>query len=130
MSEGYTFTRDGVQLRTGHNAVVTAYAPVHRRDTTEFWPANFMGHDLPKDQAELLAHTVAPHLFPEEGEEPWRKPIREIYKELQETIQSYTRDWQAFKFSEVPWSADQVADSLSGLLRALQGTQDKLEELL
>jgi hypothetical protein len=128
MSEGYTFTRDGVQLRTGHNAVVTAYAPVHRRDTTEFWPANFMGHDLPKDQAELLARTVAPHLFPAPEDEPWRKPVREIYSDLQETEQSYTRDLRAAKSAD--WEAKDVVTSLSALLQALNGTLEMLEDLL
>jgi hypothetical protein len=89
-----------------------------------------MGHDLPKDQAELLARTVAPHLFPQVGTEPWRTPVRAVYADLAETVQSYSRHRSAIQHPETPWTAEQVTDSLLGLLAALQGTLDKLEELL
>lgn len=126
MSE-ITYTRDTVTIQTD-KGLLYALPPVHRRDTTEFWPAVAAGHGLSKDQAELLARTVAPHLFPEEGTEPWRKPVREIYEELLRTERSYRRDRNAAAAGY--WTATQVRDSLTDLLDAVRGTLRQLEELL
>lgn len=122
MSE-ITYSRDTVTIQTD-KGLLYALPPVHRRDTTEFWPTVAAGHSLSKDQAELLSRTVAPHLFPEEGTEPWRKPVREIYADLAETVQSYTRELN------ISAADEEARDTLSDLLGALQGTLDKLEELL
>jgi hypothetical protein len=78
--------------------------------------------------AELLARTIAPQLFPEDGTEPWRTPIRETYADLAETVQSYGRDLRAS--GEANWDAGALTQSLSGLLEALNGTLDRLEKLL
>ena len=121
------YTRDTVPIQTD-KGVLYALSPVYRRDTTEFWPAVADGHSLSKGQAELLARTVAPHLFPQEGTEPWRTPIRETYADLAETVQSYGRDLRAS--GEADWDAGALTQSLSGLLDALNGTLDRLEKLL
>jgi hypothetical protein len=121
-------TRDAVHLHTLHSAIVTAYPPLYIKATNENYPAAFMGHPFSKGQAELLARTVAPQLFPEEGTEPWRKPIREAYVDLSQTVRSYGRD--LFASREANWDAGALTQSLSGLLEALNGTLDRLEKLL
>lgn len=121
-------TRDAVIIPDLNGYTIPVYPPLYIRATTENIPARIDRAEFSKDQAELLARTVAPQLFPEEGTEPWRKPVREIYKDLQETEQSYRRDRNAAAAGD--WTATQVRDSLTDLLDNVRRTLDKLEELL
>lgn len=121
-------TRDAVYIRNLNGYTAIAYPPLYIRATNEHLSARFEGAEFSKEQAELLAQTIAPQLFPEEGTEPWRKPIREVYADLAETVQSYTRDLSASKAGG--WDEEAVTESLSSLLDALNGTLDKLEGLL
>jgi hypothetical protein len=124
-------TKDTIQVRTESG---TLYVAPPRRFTglSPALPAQLEIHDqtlsLFAEDAELLARTVAPQLFPEEGTEPWRKPIRETYVDLSQTVRSYGRD--LFASREANWDAGALTQSLSGLLDALQGTLDRLEKLL
>ena len=123
--------RNAVQIGTDVEHIY-AYAPTYGLNSAH--PAaidtDHTLYNLDKADAELLARTVAPHLFPTEGLEPWRTPVREIYADLAETEQSYRRDLQASQSAETPWTVEQIGQSLAGLLGALQVTLEKLEELL
>lgn len=120
--------RDATYVNTIHCAKIAVYAPKYVRASVETYNAAILGHEFAKPEAELLARTVAPQLFPEEGLETWRTPIREAYADLAETVQSYNRDLRAS--GEADWDAGALTQSLSGLLEALNGTLDRLEKLL
>lgn len=119
-----TYSRDTVLIQTDSDPLY-ALPPVHRQDTTEFWRAAVEGRTLSKDQAELLARTVAPHLFsgPEKD-----SPLQRIHADLSETVQSYNRDLEASIVGS--WDEEALTESLSGLLEALNGTLSTLEDLL
>lgn len=123
-------TRDMVCIPDLNGYTIAVYPPLYIRASAENFPARINSAEFSKDQAEILARTIAPQLLPQAGLEPWRTPIREVYADLCETVQSYSRDLRAIQHPKTRWTAVQVTDSLSGLLVALQGTLDRLEVLL